>query len=66
MEKTITSKDWLILSVFTFLTVAIWTVYDIYHVVVTSTITPVQKELISPLTPNLDAEVINILKSKNI
>lgn len=58
------SKDWLILSILTFLTVATWAIYDIYHTVVTSTITPVQKELIKPLDADFDTETLLLLKQK--
>lgn len=58
------NKDWLILSILTFLTVATWSIYDIYHTVVTSTITPVQKELVKPLDTEFDTETILLLKQK--
>ncbi len=48
----------LILSIFTVLTVLVWIVYDVYHAATTSTITPIQQELIKPLTPNFDHETI--------
>ena len=58
------SKDWLILSILTFLTVAAWTVYDIYHAAVTSTITPMQKELIKPLKTEFDEKTLLMLKER--
>ena len=51
-------KEMLILSIFTVLTVLVWIVYDVYHAATTSTITPIQQELIKPLTPNFDHETI--------
>lgn len=58
-------RDWLTLSILTFLTVAAWTVYDIYHAAVTSTVTPVVKELVKPLTPDLDEKTFSILKERS-
>lgn len=59
------SKDWLVMSILTFLTVAVWTVYDIYHAAVTSTVTPIQQELIKPLTSYFDRETLFMLKDKS-
>ncbi len=58
------SKDWLILSIITFLTVLSWTVYDVYHTVVTSTITPVDKELVKPISPEFDGGILFNLQQK--
>lgn len=58
------NKDWLILSIITFLTVAAWTIYDIYHAAITSTITPVQEELTQPLTPEFDEDVLQKIKER--
>jgi hypothetical protein len=59
-----TSKDWLLLSIVTFLAVASWTIYDIYHAAVTSTITPVQQEMIRPLDPTFDLDTLRTLQSR--
>lgn len=56
------NKQTLLLSIFTFLTVLAWIAFDVYHAVTTSTITPVQQELIKPLTPRFDTQVILELK----
>lgn len=58
------SKDWLILSVITFLTVAGWVVYDVYHAAITSTVTPVQEELTRPLDPSFNTDVLDSLKGR--
>ena len=58
------SKDWLIISILTFLTVAVWTVYDVYHTAVTSTVTTVQQELVKPLTPEFDRKTLFMLRDK--
>ncbi len=59
------SKDWLVLSIITFLTVAGWTVYEIYHAAITSTITPVQEEMTKPLDPNFDLDTLRDLQSRD-
>lgn len=57
------SKQALFLSIFTFLTVLAWIAFDVYHAAVSSTITPVQQELIKPLAPKFDTQVVQELKS---
>ena len=59
-----TNKDWLILSVITFLTVAVWTVFDLYHTTISSTITPTQEKLVEPLDPNLNTKVFDVINSR--
>lgn len=58
------SKQTLFLSIFTFLTVLAWIAFDVYHATTTSTITPVQEKLITPLTPEFDTVTIKALKER--
>ena len=58
------NKDLLILSILTFITVVAWIIFDIYHAATTSTITPLQKELIRPIKPGFDQEIILKLKER--
>ncbi len=58
------SRDWLVISVFTFITVAVWISADVYHAVVTSQITEVQAQLILPLTPKIDQIAIDNIKAR--
>ncbi len=60
----IQQRDLLILSVFTFITVFIWIVTDVYHAVVTSQITEVQQQLIMPLNPKIDEVVMQNIRSR--
>lgn len=60
------SRDWLVLSILTFLTIVAWTVYDVYHKAVASTLTAVQKELSVPLTPDFDEETLVLLKKREV
>lgn len=58
------SKDLLILSILTFVTVVIWVLADAWHAYVTSTITASLQQTIKPLTPKLDINVIESLKKR--
>lgn len=60
------SKDILFISIITFLTTVAWTIYDIYHTAVTSTITPVQRELIKPIKAGFDQETLELLRTKEL
>jgi hypothetical protein len=59
-----TNKDWLVLSIITFLTVAVWTIFDIYHAAINTTTTPAQEALIEPLDPTLNTEVFDTIKQR--
>lgn len=48
------NKDLLYISIFSFITVLAWIVFDVYHAAVTSTITDVQQQLITPLNPKFE------------
>lgn len=52
------NKEILILALLTLFTVLSWITYDVYHAATTSTITPVQQELMKPLTPTFDHDTI--------
>ena len=58
------SRDFLILSIFTFLTVAAWIIAEAYHAAVTSTITSVEEKLMKPLEPSFDQKVITQVREK--
>ena len=59
------SKDLLILSILTFITVLAWIIFDVYHAATTSTVTPLQKELTKPLKPTFDQEIILKLRKRS-
>lgn len=54
-------KDWLLISVLTIITVAIWIGVSVYHVLSTSTVTPPQQTRIQPLSVQLEDGVIDRL-----
>lgn len=51
-------KELFFLAILTLFTVLSWIIYDIYHAATTTTITPVQKELMKPLTPTFNHDTI--------
>ncbi len=53
------NRDILILSVFTLITVSAWIAFEVYHAATTSTVTPVQQELLKPLNPVFDVNTFN-------
>lgn len=57
-------KDILVMAIFTFLTVFVWIVTDVYHAVVTSQITEVQARLIRPLDPSFNQNAIDMIRSR--
>lgn len=58
------SRDFLILSIFTFLTVGAWIIAEAYHAAVTSTITTVEEKLMKPFEPSFDQKVITQVREK--
>src|SRR5438552_17883925 len=57
-------KDVIITLWMTFLTVAAWIGFGIYHIWTTSTISEIDVSAISPINPNFDTGVINALKAR--
>lgn len=58
------SRELLVLSILTFLTVVAWIVSEAYHASVASTLTEVERKLMEPLKPTFDQQVINQLKER--
>jgi hypothetical protein len=61
-----TIKDWLFISIITFLTAVGWTIYGIYHTAITTTIEPVQEDLTIPIEANIDEETLELLQQKEL
>ena len=57
-------KDVIVTLWMTFLTIAAWIGFGIYHIWTTSTISQIDISAISPINPNFDTSVINSLKSR--
>lgn len=58
------NKDLLTVSIFTLITVISWIVFNVYHAAVTSTISEVQQQLITPLDPTLDTATIQNVRTR--
>ncbi len=57
-------RDLLLISVFTFFTVTLWVFFEVLKTVKTTTITPQVTQIIVPLSPTLDATVLQTIASK--
>lgn len=55
------SKRFLYITIFTFITVAIWITFDILHSKSQVTIPAETQQLIEPISPEFDTEVLNNL-----
>lgn len=58
------NKDFLIFSILTFITVLLWTVLEAYHVYKTSTIPQSLQMQVEQITPTLNREVVEKIKSR--
>lgn len=57
-------RDLLLISVFTFFTVTLWVFFEVLKTVKTTTLTRQVTQLIVPLSPKIDSQVIQIIASK--
>lgn len=55
------NKRWLVITILTFITISAWVILDIIHAQANVEIPPKTKDIIEPVSPNFD---IQILKSK--
>jgi len=57
-------RDLLLISLFTFITVLSWIFFELVKTTKTSTVTSTVNQVITPLTPTLDTDTLNILEQK--
>lgn len=57
-------KDLLLVSVFTFFTVLLWISFELIKTVKTTTVTTPVQQMVTPLSANLDTQVISQLKER--
>lgn len=62
--KQESDRDLYLITIFTFITVLLWIYFELVRTTKTSTNTPVVNKLITPLTPKLDTDTLNILTIK--
>lgn len=63
-RKIVTQKDFLYLAASSFVVVAAWIGFTLYHTWVTSTITPDLQIQIQPISPDFDTATIEGLKAR--
>lgn len=59
------TKDWIILLVFSLITVLSWIGFEAQRIWKTTTVTPILEEQTRPLNPELDQEALKILRSSS-
>ncbi len=57
-----TDKDIFLISIFTFITVALWIAFELTKTTKTSTVTTRTQEIIKPLTPSIDTGTLDLLE----
>lgn len=57
-------RDLLLISVFTFFTVTLWVFFEVLKTVKTTTITPRVTQSIVPLSPKIDAQILQTIATK--
>jgi hypothetical protein len=55
-------RDILLVAIFTFLTVSIWMFFELIKTTKTSTIAPTSQQLLLPLKPTIDIELLKKLE----
>jgi len=57
-------RDLFLISLFTFITVLSWIFFELVKTTQTSTISASVNQVITPLTPTLDTDTLDILETK--
>ncbi len=57
-------RDLLLISVFTFFTVTLWVFFEVLKTIKTTTIAPQVTQIVVPLSPKLDSQVIQTIVTK--
>lgn len=63
MNKT-NERDLFLISVFTFITVSFWITFEFLKTVKTTTVSSGVQQLITPLTPTIDTDTLDVLEKK--
>lgn len=61
-----TDRDLLLISIFTFFTVCLWITFELIKTFKTSTITTTTQQIVQPLNPKIDGEILTIIAGKKI
>lgn len=57
-------RDLLLISVFTFFTVALWIFFEVLKTAKTTTVTATTTQIVQPLNPKLDVQTIQAIAAK--
>ena len=57
-------RDILLVSVFTFLTILSWILFELIKTVKTTTVTASVQQVIIPMSPNIDTNIFTVLKER--
>lgn len=66
MNKDATDKDMLLVSVFTFLTVSLWIVFELVKTTKTAVISTTEQFVITPITSKFDTQILSKIKDRPI
>ena len=59
-----TEKDLFLISLFTFITVSLWITFELLKATKTSTVESSIERLVTPLSPTIDTDTLNVLQQK--
>jgi hypothetical protein len=59
-----TEKDLFLISLFTFITVSLWITFELLKTTKTSTVDSSIERLVTPLSPTIDTDTLNVLQQK--
>jgi hypothetical protein len=57
-------RDLLLISVFTFLTVTLWIVFEVLKTIKTTTVSEHISQIVIPLSPKIDTQALQMIASK--
>lgn len=57
-------RDILLLSVFTFITVTLWIMFELIKTVKTTTVSSEVQQIVTSLSPKIDTDVLSTLKNR--
>jgi hypothetical protein len=66
MNKDATDKDMLLVSVFTFLTVSLWIIFELVKTTKTAVISTTEQFVITPITSKFDIQTLSKIKDRPI
>jgi len=59
-------RDLLLISVFTFFTVALWITFELLKTVKTTTVASTTQQIVVPLNPKVDIDTLTVISNKKM